>query len=194
MPPVSRAACTACLLGALGFSGAAWADDAPREHFGIGLFVGVPGDGSGIPIDAAGAGHLPIGLLGQYCFHEHLAAAFGFGIPVAGEGATVWLGAELSVRILASANNAVAWRVYATPGVQLGFVGPGYFATHSHVFVGWGYIYSGPLAPGLRLPLGTAVALADGRFEMFAEFLPVLLLSPTAHLDLGGAFGFRYYF
>ena len=78
--------------------------------------------------------------------------------------------------------------------MQLGFVGPGYYASHSHVFAGWEYIYSGPWAPGFRLPAGTAVVLADARFELFAEFLPVLVLVPTAHFDVGGAFGFRCYF
>jgi hypothetical protein len=169
------------------------ADDSVPPRLGIGVAVGLPGDGSGIPIASDGSSHLPTTLLGRWRFDDHLGLSFGFGTPIAGEGFSGWLGADLSWPLYASPAGALNWRVYVSPGAQLGFVGDGYYATHSHVFVGWEYIYSGPVTPSLRLPVGTAVVFLRGRLELFVEALGVLSFLPTPNGTLGGALGARVY-
>lgn len=157
---------------------------AHADAISVGASVGVPGEGSGPPI---GASQLPIGLLGRYAFDDRRALTLGLGVPIAGVGASVWGGFELRFRPLRSCS----WlALYATPGIRTGFVGPGYYARHSDVFVGFGYIYSGPWTVGPHLPVG--VAARAGRFEIFVEGFAEVPLLPSPELLVGAALGVRF--
>ncbi|HEY4220382.1 MAG TPA: hypothetical protein VGO62_03550 [Myxococcota bacterium] len=157
----------------------------------LGLGVGAPGDGaSGIPIDALGAWHLGFAVLARYSLDDNLAIRAGFGIPVAGDGVSAW--GDLELRTDLDLAGAVVIAPYVAPGVQLGFTGPGYYARHSHVFVGYDYIYSGPLTPALRAPLGVSVrARSLAWLDVFLEVTPQLGILPSPDLALGGMVGVR---
>jgi hypothetical protein len=190
-------ACLVAIALLLGVGGRAAAEEAVDEHrLGLGLAVGTPGGGSGIPVELMGgpAGmHLGAALTGRYRLGPSLAIDAGLGTPVAGDGARIWGGVELAHTLVASAGGGVRWWIYAAPGAELGFVGPGYYARHEQVFVGWEYIYSGPLTAGLRLPVGTAVTLLHERMDVFGEALPVLGFWPGPDLVVAGQFGVRFY-
>jgi hypothetical protein len=156
----------------------------------LGAFAGVPGDGSGAPVMDT---HIPVGLSarGSLGWSPTLFGAAldtsviaGLGIPLAGVGASGWTGLELRL--------PVARRVALTtaPGLRTGFVGPGYYARQSDVFVGNAYIHSGPWTIAPRLPLGVALAIT-GRLEAFGELVAELPLWPSPELLIGGALGVR---
>ncbi len=46
---------------------------------------------------------------------------------------------------------------------------------------------------GIRVPLGISYLFEDGRFDVFAELVPVLDLAPDVELDLQLAVGLRFY-
>jgi hypothetical protein len=151
----------------------------------LGAFVGVPGEGSGPPI--AGR-HVPVGLTGRYALMWapaglETAITVGLGLPIATVGASMWSGLELRLPF------AEQLAVYAVPGLRTGFVGPGYYARHSGVFAGFGYIYSGPWTIAPRLPVGVAVTL--GRTVVYVEVLAEAPLLPGPELLFGGALGVR---
>jgi hypothetical protein len=79
-----------------------------------------------------------------------------------------------------------------TPGLRTGFVGTGYYARRSGVFVGYGYLYAGPWTVAPRLPIGIASAI--GRAEVFLEAVVEAPLMPTPELIFGGALGVRVRF
>lgn len=149
----------------------------------LGAFVGAPGEGSGVPI---GASQVPTGVLGRYALDDKRAITAGVGVPIASVGASAWGGFELRLRPF----QACPWlMLYVAPGMRTGFVGPGYYARHSDVFVGFGYIYSGPWTVAPRLPVG--VVARAGRYEMFAEGLAEVPVLPSPELLVGVAVGVR---
>jgi hypothetical protein len=150
----------------------------------LGLYIGAPGQGSGAPI---GPYHVPGGIVARY----ELAAwrditpaiAGGLGTPIAGVGASAWAGLELRIapiRRLA---------LYAAPGLRTGFVGPGYYARHSNVFVGYEYNYAGPWTVAPRLPIGIATPI--GRTEMYLEGVVEAPLWPSPEAIFGAGIGVR---
>ncbi|MEO7735168.1 MAG: hypothetical protein ABIY55_29710, partial [Kofleriaceae bacterium] len=183
--PVMRRAVQIALLGVVGLM--------PRHGHAevwLGAFAGVPGDGSGAPVMES---HVPVGLSARrslgwsptmFGAALETSALAGLGLPIAGVGASAWGGLELRLPL--------ARRVALTtaPGLRTGFVGPGYYARRSDVFVGYDYIHAGPWTIAPRLPLGLAVAIT-GRLEAFGEVVAELPLLPSPELLLGGALGVR---
>lgn len=163
----------ACLAGA-----------ATAGPFALGLQVGVPGQGSGLPM---GEAHLPGGLTGHYTLSPWRwvtpALGLGVGTPIAGVGASLWGGLELRRDI------AAQFAAYVAPGLRTGFAGPGYYARHSDVFVGYAYNYSGPWTVAPRLPLGLAASF--GRVETYVEVLIEIPMLPSPQVLVGGGFGVR---
>jgi hypothetical protein len=47
---------------------------------------------------------------------------------------------------------------------------------------------------GIRIPVGLAYPLADGRFDVFVEIAPIFNFVPDTEFDLSGGVGARYYF
>jgi hypothetical protein len=157
---------------------------AEPRNLAIGVYVGVPGEGSGAPI---GGHHVPGGLIARYELSASgditTAISGGIGAPIAGVGASVWAGFELrTARIPHLA-------LYATPGLRTGFVGPGYYARHSNVFVGYEYNYAGPWTIAPRLALGIAKPI--GRTELYVEGLVEAPLQPSPEAIFGAGFGVR---
>jgi hypothetical protein len=169
------------LVALLACTGTAHAEPGDAS---LGLGIGIPGEGSGLPL---GGHHVPIGVVARYELAGWRpvlpAVAAGIGVPMAGVGASLWLGLELRHPLL------TRLMLYATPGLRTGFVGPGYYARHSDVFVGFDYIYSGPWTLAPRLPVGVAVPM--GRAELWFEALVEAPLLPGPELLVGGAFGVR---
>ena len=162
------------------------ATEAHADSFSLGTRIGAPGEGSGPPI---GGRHIPIGVVARYELGLHGAVSAGLGVPIASVGASLWAGFELRVRPFARVQRLA---IYAAPGLRTGFVGPGYYARHSHVFVGFEYIYAGPWTIAPRLPLGAAVSL--GRCDVFVEALAEAPLLPGPELLFGAALGARIAF
>jgi len=153
---------------------------AVADTFALGAQLGNPGTGSGLAV--AGT-QLPFGILARYEREHWPVLSGGIGTPVAGVGISGWLGAELRVRM------ATRVSLTATPGLRTGLVGPGYYARHSHVFVGYEYNYAGPWTVAPRLPLGIAAAI--GRSEVFGEAFAELPLWPAPELLVGAQLGVR---
>jgi hypothetical protein len=162
------------------------ATEAHADSFSLGALVGAPGEGSGPPI---GGTRIPVGIVGRYELGPHSALSAGLGVPIASVGASLWAGFELRVRPFARVPRLA---LYAAPGLRTGFVGPGYYARHSHVFVGFEYIYSGPWTIAPRLPVGVMASL--GRCDVFVEVLAEAPLLPGPELLFGAALGARIAF
>jgi hypothetical protein len=79
--------------------------------------------------------------------------------------------------------------IYATPGLRTGFVGPGYYARHSNVFVGYGYNYAGPWTVAPRLATGAATPI--GRTEIYLEAVVEAPLWPSPEVIFGAGLGVR---
>lgn len=150
------------------------------DTLALGAQLGNPGTGSGLAV--AGT-QLPFGLLARYERTRWPVLSGGIGTPVAGVGISGWLGAEWRLPMAARVS------LTATPGLRTGLVGPGYYARHSHVFVGYEYNCAGPWTLAPRLPLGIAVAI--GRCEAFGEAFAELPLWPTPDLLVGAQLGVR---
>lgn len=160
---------------------------ASTAHAGplaLGIQIGVPGQGSGLPM---GGAHVPGGLTGHYELAPWRWAApalsIGVGTPIAGVGASLWGGLELRRALTGEL------ALYITPGVRTGFAGPGYYARHSDVFAGYAYNYSGPWTVAPRLPLGLVATF--GRVETYVEVVLEIPMLPTPQVLPGGGFGVR---
>lgn len=56
------------------------------------------------------------------------------------------------------------------------------------------YWLDGDTAFGIRIPLGITHLFAEAPFDLFAEIVPLVDLTPDVDLDLNVAVGLRYYF
>lgn len=84
-----------------------------------------------------------------------------------------------------------ALEVYEDAGPTLGFVGPDYYARHEDVFVAYRYTVGGPLAFGLRFPVGLRVRWLRGAFDTYVEPAPLLLFTPSLETLFELAVGVR---
>lgn len=172
------------VLGATAVTASLLAPAPTDAHpLSLGVAVGFPGEGSGIPM---GDSRLPPQLIGHLRLSAHRAITTGVGAPMAGVGLSLWAGLELQIR----PHTSIPWlAVYATPGLRAGFVGPGYYARASNVFVGYSYIYSGPWTVAPRGTVG--IAANAGRVTLIVEALAEVPLMPSPDLRFGGAIGMR---
>jgi len=162
------------------------APDAVRaDPLELGLQLGLPGHGSGVPLMAGE--QFAFGVTGRLALAPYRwarpAIDLTLGTPLAGAGLSLWGGLELRRTILPRLS------AYTMAGLRAGFAGPLYYARHSDVFVGFAYIYSGPLTLGPHVPLG--VAMTFGRVNAYVEVFTEVPLLPTPQWLFGGAAGVR---
>jgi hypothetical protein len=153
--------------------------DVPRGHIGVPL----QGDQSGL--------HMPLALVARWRMNDRMAFGAGFGIPQSGQGVSFWLSHELFVRLVTSPRGIVGLDLFEDAGLQLGFAGPDWYARHENEFVGYGYVYGGPLAFGLRLPVGLRATWLRGAFDTYIESVPLWMLTPSVEALFDLAFGIR---
>ena len=162
------------------FAAAAHAD--PLE---LGFQLGMPGHGSGVPVMEGQ--QLAFGLSARLPLPPRRwatpAVDLTLGTPIAGVGLSLWGGLELRREV-------APWlSLYTMLGMRTGFAGPLYYARHSDVFVGYGYIYSGSWTIGPHVPLG--VATTFGRVNAYVEAFAEAPLLPSPQLLFGAAAGVR---
>lgn len=166
---------------------------APR--WGLGLSLGalnLPGGHVGVPLP--GGTRLPLALTLRRQIDGRSALSLGVGAPHSSLGLSAWAGYETFVSLLADRRRLVALELHQAGGVQLGFAGPDFAARHTETFVGFGYIYQGPLAFGLRLPAGLRLRLVRGRFDVTLESVSILTFTPAVEAFFGLSAGARVYF
>jgi hypothetical protein len=151
----------------------------------LGLQLGLPGHGSGVPLMAGE--QFAFGVTARVglapATWADRAIDVSIGTPIAGAGVSLWGGLELRRSI------TPRLAAYTIAGVRAGFAGPLYYARHSGVFVGFAYIYSGPLTIGPHVPLGLATTF--GRVNAYVEAFAEVPLLPSPQLMFGGAAGVR---
>jgi len=153
--------------------------DLPRGHLGI-------------PFDATMEGyHLAAGLVARWRWTEHMALNAGVGLPHSGVGSSVWFGHELWVLVAGDRGGTAALELYEDAGFSLGFAGPDYYARHDDVFVGYRYAIGGPLAFGIRVPVGVRVQWLRGSFDTYVEPTPTLMVTPSVEPLFELAIGIR---
>jgi hypothetical protein len=153
--------------------------DLPRGHLGV-------------PFTRALEGyHLAVGIVGRWQLSGRMAVNAGLGLPQSGLGLSLWAGHEIFARLASDRRGIAALEVYEDAGFSLGFAGPDYYARHENVFVGYGYAVGGPLAFGVRLPLGVRVKWLRGAFDTYAEPSTLLMVAPEVETLFELAVGFR---
>jgi hypothetical protein len=169
--------------------------EAGLRRWAVGLQAGpldVPRGHLGVPFSRALEGyHLAIGFVGRWRVDDRMALNAGVGLPQSGVGLSVWVGHELFARLARDRRGIAALEVYEDAGVSLGFAGPDYYARHEDVFVGYGYAVGGPLAFGLRIPVGLRVTWMRGAFDTYAEPATLLMITPSVEALFELAVGFR---
>jgi len=167
----------------------------PTRRWGVGLelapFVS-PKPHAGIPLGAGD--HLPVALTLRWEFTRNTAVSGGFGAPGSDSGLAAWAGYELFTTVASIRTGLIEVDLYATPGLQLGFAGPGYYARHDNVFVGWDYEHAGPIEFATRLPLGLRLRWLHRRFDTYAEVTGTLAVSPSVDVLTGMSTGVRLNF
>jgi hypothetical protein len=153
--------------------------DVPRGHIGIPL----QGDMSAV--------HLPFALVARWRLNERMALGGGLGIPQSGQGLSFWLSHELFARLATSPKGIVGLDLFEDAGIQLGFAGPDWYARHEDEFVGYAYVYEGPLAFGFRLPVGLRATWLGGAFATYIESVPLWMLAPKVEALFDLALGVR---
>jgi hypothetical protein len=171
---------------------------ASARRWSLGLQLGLvdlPRGHVGIPVQGTLDGiHLPAAIVVRWRMDDRMALTLGFGVPQSGLGAAVWVGHEMYWRVATSPRKIVALDVYENLGLQLGFAGPDWFARHENEFVGfagYAYVAGGPLAFGLRLPIGLRASWASGAFDTYVESVPLVMFTPSVEPLFDLAFGIR---
>jgi hypothetical protein len=185
--PVIARALAVSLVAAIG---TAHADDAVPAwsvaRLWLGIEVGVPGQGSGLPIHGE---HVPGGIAARYVLAPwslvEPAIIAGIGPTVAGVGLGGWFGLELRHTL------AGHLAITATPGVRTGFVGTLYYARRSDVFVGYDYLYGGPWTIAPRVAVGLATPIMRERLELYLDGFVEEPLLPTPQTLVGADLGIR---
>ena len=169
------------------------ADERPHR-WALGIELGafeLPHADAGIPIGSTG--HLPIALTLRWQINDYSAISGGLGIPLA-VGASIWVGYELFRTLARDRRKIVALDLYSTPGLQLGFAGPNEGARASNAFIGFEYIYQGPVAFAFRFPVGVRLRWMRDWFETYVEPSPALVVTPSVELLFGLVVGARVRF
>jgi len=165
------------------------------QRWAIGLQAGpldLPRGHLGVPFTRALEGyHLAMGLVGRWQTSERTALNAGVGLPQGGLGLSLWVGHELFARLARDQRAIAALEIYEDAGFSVGFAGPDYYARHEGVFVGYRYAVGGPLAFGVRLPLGVRVKWLRGAFDTYVESAPLVMLAPAVEPLFELALGFR---
>ena len=153
--------------------------------WGIGLAVdplSLPDGHTGIPLAGDQSGyHLALGIEVRYQIDDDSAVSVGLGLPASSAGASIWAGYERLAPLYVD-GETLRIEFFVTPGLQLGFAGPDYFARQHNVFVGHEYVYSGPAAFALRFPSGIRFSMARSSFDVTASAVPQLVLTPSVEL------------
>jgi hypothetical protein len=174
--------------------------DAPpskRRRWGVSLQLtpfSLPKGDAGIPIQGTAKEHLAPSIGFRWELTPWAALNVGAGLPASSLGLSVWAGFESFLRLYAEKHGIVALDLYQVPGLQLGFAGPTYGSRHSDAFVGFEYIYQGPVAFALRLPAGVRLRWLEGRVDTYLEAVPILTFTPSVDLHFGLTVGVRYNF
>jgi hypothetical protein len=163
----------------------AFAADETARRWGVGIELGpleLPHADAGIPIGSTA--HLPIAVTLRWQINGFSAVTGGLGIPQA-LGASISGGYEVFHRLARERRGIVALELYAAPGLQLGFAGPDEAARRSDAFVGFQYIYQGPLAFAFRFPVGARLCWLHDRFDTYVESSPALVVTPSVEVLFG---------
>jgi hypothetical protein len=163
------------------------AKGGPKNRtFGLGLQLGAP-----------------TGITGKVYFGEIPALAFGVGVawPFGGFGG--WVDLDLHfVKFNTKRPDVLTIRLYAGPGLQLGFAGPYYYYTYGPT-IGRPYALSGYVGGSFSLavrgPIGMTIHWTKVAFDTYAELGPAVhvVFDPgVARVFVGFLFavGARYYF
>jgi hypothetical protein len=149
------------------------AAEPPRglRRWALGLQVGpfdAPQGHVGVPLGGTMEGyHLPAAVVVRVALDAHMALNAGFGLPQSRLGLGIWAGHELFMRVAQDSQAVVALELYEDAGLTLGFTGPDYYARREGVFVGYDYAIGGPLAFGLRLPVGARAVWLEGAIDTY---------------------------
>jgi hypothetical protein len=159
------------------------AEGALTPHrFGVGLQVapiGTPVGHLGIPFGTGAAPeHGAVELTFRWQSSAFSALTLGAGVPHSAMGLSLRAGYEIFARVGADHAETVSLELYYDPGWQVGFAGPDYFARHSHVFVDYPYAVQGPVTLATRFAAGARLSWARGRFDTYAEEIPIIALTP----------------
>lgn len=176
---------------------AATASVIPAPRWGLGLSLGalnLPGGHVGAPLPGGTRLPLALTLRWQLDGRSALSLGAGAGAPHSSLGLSAWAGYETFVSLLTDRRRLVSLELYQASGVQLGFAGPDLAARRTSTFVGFGYIYQGPLAFGLRLPAGLRLRLVRGRLDVTLESVSILTFTPAVEAFFGLSVGARVYF
>jgi hypothetical protein len=170
---------------------------APRHRFGLGLQLSpasLPHGSAGIPVSGTAGDHVAVGITFRWQLLRWAALDFGAGLPLAALGLSAWAGFEPHWTLYEEPRGLIGIDLYAAPGLQLGFAGADYGARHSDAYVGFAYIYQGPVAFALRTPVGLRLRWWRSRFDTYAEALPIITFTPSVETLFGVAVGVRVNF
>jgi hypothetical protein len=170
--------------------------DEEARRWTLGIQAGlldVPRGHLGVPLQAdESAVHLPLAIVVRRSSSAHMALDAGLGLATSGQGPSFWVAHELFARLATSPGGIAGLDLYEAAGLELGFAGPDYFARRENEFVGYGYAFSGPVAFGLRLPVGLRASWANGLFDTYVESVPMLMLAPSVEALFELTFGLRF--
>jgi len=148
-------------------------------------------------------------VLAMAAANVHAIDGLGVGVIVGeptGLSLKYWLDDEHAV------DGAAAWSFWDHDGFQIhadylwhnfDLIDPGSLSGKLPVYYGVGARlkledderrHDGDTVFGIRVPLGISYLFADAPFDLFAEVVPVLDLSPDVDLDINLAIGVRVYF
>lgn len=152
----------------------------PLRRVGLGLELGFPFGYRAPP---------PVALSARVRLTPDDALVLAAGAPTPSLGLGLAVGYDRQVPLTFV---HPAWAVYFGAGAQIGFLGPAYYARHYNALVGYDYIFEGPVAAVVRLPVGLRVQW--GRVETFAEGHVSWLVTPKREALPGVDLGARVYF
>lgn len=116
----------------------------------------------------------PTGITGEYRLGDHNAIDGAIGLDVINNSHTIYIHADY---LFVLGNLIGGGDVGLEP-----YLGPG------------AWITANGFSLGVRVPFGLSLDFHRAPLQLFGEVVPGLRLVHDAHLGIGGAIGFRYYF